>query len=389
VSIKKNILIIAFSHLYKDPRIIRQVKAFKDDYNVYTIGFAPVNDDIPNLLIKYKRNNLVLKLIRLLLSITRLLSAYSTIVQKQYIIDSKVYNTDFEFILCNDVDSLPLGFKISKNIIPIWADLHEFSPREFENKFTWKLYFQPYKYWLCKSFLSRANYITVVCSGIAKEYEKLFNVSVDGIVTNATFYESNLLPNYPGEKIKLIHHGGAMPNRKLDNMVQMMRYLDDNYILYLMLVSNGEAQIEYLESLKRTVNEYKLNVLFLEPVKTELIASTINKFDIGIFILEPVGFNELYALPNKFFEYIQSRLCLAISPNPEMAKIISESKLGVLSDDFTPIKMAKVIANLNRDDIYYYKMNSHDNAFKYSADNNIIFMKEMAIKISNSKKTFS
>lgn len=375
---KKNILIIANSNLDKDPRILRQVRALENEYNIYTIGFTPVKSGITNLVDSFKQNSLFYKLLRMFFSLTGQLKLYSKVVFKQYNLNVELEKINFDLILCNDVDTLPMGFKISKFKIPIWADLHEYSPKEFENDFLWRLYFQPYKRWLCNKYLPLVNYISVVCDGIAREYENNFKVVTNSIITNATFFNPNLGPTSPNDKIKIIHHGAAMPNRRIESMIDMMGYLDDNYELYLMLVVTGPVQQEYISKLKSRANEIHSNIHFLNTVPTNLIASTINKFDIGLYILEAAGFNELYALPNKFFEFIQARLCLAVTPNPEMAAIVNKAGLGIVSPDYNPESMAESIAKLSKDEIFSYKSNTHKQAWEYSADKNLQIMQNIA-----------
>jgi glycosyltransferase involved in cell wall biosynthesis len=375
---KKNILIIANSHLNKDPRILRQVSALENEYHIYTIGFSPVKNDISNLVDLYKQNNIIFKLLRLFFSFTYQFNAYSKIVLNQYKLNEKIKEIKFDLILCNDVDTLPLGFKISENKVPIWVDLHEYSPKEFENNILWRLYYQPYKTWLCSTYLPKVNHISVVCEGIAKEYENNFKITTHTIITNATFFNSELTPSLPKQKIQIIHHGAAMPNRKIESMIEMMHYLDNNYELYLMLVVTGSVQHEYISSLKSRALEISKNIFFLDAVPTNQIAATINKYDIGLYILEASGFNELYALPNKFFEFIQARLCIAVSPNPEMASIVKKSKLGIVSNDHHPENMAKAIAVLSKDEIFEYKSNAHKEAWEYSAEKNLQLMQHIA-----------
>jgi hypothetical protein len=374
---KKNILIIANSHLNKDPRILRQVRALENDYNIYTIGFSSVKSDITNLVDLYKQNNLFFKLLRLFFSITYQFNLYSKIVLKQYVLNSKIKTIKFDLILCNDVDTLQLGFKVSNSKVPIWADLHEYSPKEFENSILWRLYYQPYKTWLCSKFLPKVNHISVVCDGIAKEYENNFQLVTNSIITNATFFNPDLTPTLPSQKIQIIHHGAAMPNRKIESMIEMMNYLDNNYELYLMLVVTGSVQQDYINSLKSKAHVINKNIYFIDPVPTSQISGLINKYDIGLYILEASGFNELYALPNKFFEFIQARLCIAVSPNPEMASIVNISKLGIVSKDHQSENMAKAIADLSKDEIYSYKLNAHKEAWEYSAEKNLLLMQNI------------
>jgi hypothetical protein len=38
----KTVLIISYSPLHRDPRILRQIQALKDKYKIITIGYTPV-----------------------------------------------------------------------------------------------------------------------------------------------------------------------------------------------------------------------------------------------------------------------------------------------------------------------------------------------------------
>lgn len=380
---KKNILIICYSYLHKDPRVLRQVEALKYQNNLYTIGLSPVDNTIPNLLHIYKKNSFLFKILRFVLATLKQFATYSKVVSSQYKLSSSLQNLYFDLVICNDIDAIPLGTSISNNKIPVWVDLHEYSPKEFENSVLWRLYFQSYKIWLCKNYLPKANYISVVCNGIADEYAKNFNISINTIITNAAFYNTDPKPTRPIDTIKIIHHGTAMPNRKIEVMIEMMKYLTDEYELYLMLVVTGEVQLNYYRQLQEKAAHIGKKIFFLETVPTNQISAHLNRFDIGLYILEASGFNELYALPNKFFEFIQARLCLAVSPNPEMASIVKNNQIGIVSDNYTSQSMANSISNLTIDDIYNYKIRTNLIAWEYSANKNMEQMLLIANELMN------
>jgi hypothetical protein len=58
------------------------------------------------------------------------------------------------------------------------------------------------------------------------------------------------------------------------------------------------------------------------------------------------------------YEFIQAKLAIAISPSPEMKKVVEQYDLGVVADDFTPENLANKIKELTRKDILFYKNNS-------------------------------
>ncbi|MBA3286203.1 MAG: hypothetical protein H0U27_14260 [Nitrosopumilus sp.] len=98
------------------------------------------------------------------------------------------------------------------------------------------------------------------------------------------------------------------------------------------------------------------------------IIRIISSYDIGLFLLPPVNFNYTYALPNKFFEFIQARLCIAIGPSEEMKKIVETYNIGIISEDFSAYSLKKVFLSLDKDQILKYKTNCNIAARFTSAD---------------------
>ena len=147
-------------------------------------------------------------------------------------------------------------------------------------------------------------------------------------------------------------------------MIKTMDYLDPRFELNLMLVPTDKR---YFNKLQKMADKRK-NIRILPPVSLKDIVGTLNRYDIGLYLLAPTNFNNLFALPNKFFEFIQARLCIAISPSPEMAKIVRKYELGVVGEDFSPASLAKKISDLTPEDIWYFKNQTHKYARELSAE---------------------
>jgi hypothetical protein len=159
------------------------------------------------------------------------------------------------------------------------------------------------------------------------------------------------------KNIKIVHHGAALPNRKLELMIETMKYLDDSFSLtfYLVVSKNWE---KYYEFLKDKANGINAKVFFNDPVETKEIPIELNKFDIGFFLLPPRNLNYLYALPNKLFEFIQSRLAIVIGPSIEMKSIVDKYNIGIVGDSFEPQDIAKRIKSTSIDELSEFKRNS-------------------------------
>ncbi len=363
------ILVLCFSDLKRDPRVFRQLLALttKQKYKIYAAGWAdPEVDSIEYINLPKFHGT---KLSKLTSAINLKLSNY-----ERYYWNNKNHNTayqilktyKFDLILANDIDALPLSVKIaSEHNAKLIYDAHEYTPREFENNWKWRFFYQKYKTYLCKTYLPLTDAMITVCDGIAQEYNKHFNVN-PVIITNAPNYV-NLSPNpVAGNKIKIIHHGAALPARNLELMIEMTKYLDDRFELDFMLVANNYS---YLNELKKRARNYQ-NINFVEPVAMPEIAQKINSYDIGLFILPPNNFNYAMALPNKLFEFIQARLMIAIGPSPEMAKYVTQYDLGIIAKDFSPKIMANELNKLTISQIMQFKANSNSIAKQLSFEEN-------------------
>ncbi|PYC37323.1 hypothetical protein DMX08_13595 [Pseudomonas protegens] len=163
-------------------------------------------------------------------------------------------------------------------------------------------------------------------------------------------------------------------------MIEMMDYLDERFTLDLMLVDNGSGYLETLKKMAAKNNKIK----FRPPVDMKKISFEINNYDIGLFLLPPVNFNYKYALPNKFFEFIQARLAIAIGPSDEMARLTKKYNLGIISDDFSPKNMAHKLSQLTSKDIYRMKESANLAAKDLNGDSTKNFIFDTVKKLLNS-----
>jgi glycosyltransferase involved in cell wall biosynthesis len=254
-----------------------------------------------------------------------------------------------------------MGIKKNAKVI---LDLHEYSPRQHDNLIM-DLLFKKFRVYFFKRYLKQCDLILTVSDGIAQEYQKNFGV-LPIIITNASPYKEIQPRLVDPDNIKMIHHGDTSPARKLEKMIEIMKYTEPRFSLYFMLI---KTDLNYYNKLKKMAGNIH-NVHFIDPVPMNRIVDTINQFDIGLFLLEPFSFNAVMALPNKFFEFVQARLALAIGPSPEMIKLVKKFDLGIISDDFSPKSMAKLLNNLSAEKIQYYKDQSHRSAYELSSKKN-------------------
>lgn len=119
------------------------------------------------------------------------------------------------------------------------------------------------------------------------------------------------------------------------------------------------------------------NVRLIPPVKLREIVPFTNSYHIGVFLVPPSNFNLEFTLPNKFFEFIQARLVVAIGPSIEMSKLVKKYDCGIISENFTPHSLAQKLNKLTPEKIIYYKKQSHKAAQVLNADTNKIYVNKI------------
>jgi hypothetical protein len=367
----RKVLILSFSDLSTDPRVNRQISIFSKVYKVYAAGYnCPKLEGITFINLIPKFNSVLKKIGKLLLLISQQFhSGYwdSRIVNHIERIKSGLGTSTLDLIYANDISSLPLALKLGRSYqCKVIFDAHEYSPREWEDKLTWRLTYQPYITYLCKTYISQADLVITVGQRIADEYQNQFGIDKVHVILNAPPQQKELNPsNIDPSNIRLIHHGAAIKSRKLERMIEMMDHLDDCYSLDLMLVP---SDVNYLNGIKKKAKSKK--VTFIEPVPMEDIAKKINEYDIGVYILdESNNFNNQNAMPNKFFEFIQAALAIAIAPSPEMKLLVEKYGLGVVAKSFDSKSLAKKINELTVSKLKQFKSNAKQAAEILNAEN--------------------
>jgi hypothetical protein len=361
----KHILILSFSEISRDPRVSRQLATLAGRYQVTVIGYGELA--MSGVRMVTIAANVPSLRSRLAAAWKLLLGSYEAFYWgESNVREALIRGQDIpcDLVLANDLDSLPLALRLADGR-PVVCDAHEYAPREFEDNVLWRLFFMRFKEFLCRKYLPRCARVTTVCRGIADEYLKHFGVLPE-VVTNASDYvESSPSPVESGQ-IRLIHHGGANPSRCIELMIRMMEYLDERFSLTLMLMANDPA---YYDRLKRLASG-NARIIFRDPVPFSAIVATLNSYDMGVYILKPNSFNNRHALPNKFFEFIQARLAVAIGPSPEMAGIVKEYDLGIVAADFNPETLAGSLNTLTREQVEHHKNRSHQAALALSSEAN-------------------
>lgn len=377
----KNILIISYSPLHRDPRIIRQIETFKDSYNIETIGYTDANiENVKYFEVKYSVCNSIIEKLKKFADIA-ILHKHDKVIEKTYSLQSLLFN-DYktpDVIIGNDWTGLYTAVYLKEHFnwnCKIYFDSHEYFPK-YKESLMYKIRLEPLILHTLKKCKNDFDVMSTVCPTLAKMYECFYNKPAETvkIVTNAPAYLEELSPKSVSEgKIKLIHHGVASRERNLELMIDLMEFLpSEKYELDFMLVSLDRKYYNYLVNRAKKFN----NIHFLEPVEFSEIPKVINNYDIGLFILNNKHMNYKYALPNKFFEFVQARLAIAVGDSPEMRTYLEKYQLGVAAKTNTAKDMANEILKLTPEKIMDYKNNSHIYAKELSYEKNKIVLTDI------------
>jgi hypothetical protein len=350
----KRVLIISFSNLATDPRVHRQIVLLAAKYRIVAAGTGPSKvEGVEYVPIPQTPRPLHAKVLGALHLKLRQHEQYYWADRRVQACLTALANVRADIIIANDLATLPLALTLAKGA-KVFFDAHEYAPREYEDRLQWRFFFQKYNDQMCRAYLPKADAMFTVCQSIADEYRSNYGVAPI-VITNAPPYHDLTPRSTAAGRIRIVHHGVTISSRRIELMIEAMDFLDERFELDLMLIPNASS---YFRSLERAAAT-RPRVRIVPPVPMTELPRHLNQYDIGLFLLPPTNFNYQHALPNKFFEFVQGRLAIAIGPSPEMARLVRQYDCGIVADDFTPLALAERLGELSAERIDHFKQRSH------------------------------
>jgi hypothetical protein len=371
---KKKILCISLSPIHADARVLRQISVLAEFGDVTTIGFGPcptgstTHIEVPaNLTTLPQTISGVLNL-----GLKRMKASELAAPAVKFAMTA-LRGKKFDLVVANEARVLALADRVAQGS-PVWADLHEWAPEERTHILSWRLLVAPLMTYLCKTYLPRVAATTTVCKSIAELYETHFGVATRVMRNSGPFQYLEPTPVAPG-KIRLVHSGAAIHGRDLETTIDVVKALDERYTLDFYLVPGGDGG-----AYMRTITERAADcdrIRFLDPVKPHELPATLNQYDVGVFWIPPTHTNARFTLPNKFFDYVQARLAIAVGPTVEMERLVHEFDLGVVSTGFTTAECLASFAGLTEESIVRFKTNANNSARELSFDSDANVAREI------------
>jgi hypothetical protein len=377
------ILSISYSELTRDARVLRQIDALSRHGEVTTLGYG---DKPAGATHHLQVATGLASLPQTPSGVARLatrrlraaeLAAPGLAAGRHLVEQHLTGNEPIDLVVANDARALPLAHQAARGA-PVWADMHEWAAEEFSHVTSWRLLVAPLMEHLCQIYLPRSAAVTTVCDSLAERYTQRYGVEC-AVVRNAGPWVDLQPSPVQGGLLRMAHSGGAIPGRNIEMLIDATKRLP-HVTLDLFLVPAGDGG-RYLRELQKRAGDCN-RVTLREPVAPAQLPYALNEFDVGAFCMPPINVNAEFALPNKFFDFVQARLAQAVGPAKEMARLVRAHDLGVVSDDFGVDAFVRALSQLDGEAIERAKQASHAAAHELSSEADVAVVDTIVGKLT-------
>lgn len=253
-----------------------------------------------------------------------------------------------DIIVANDLDTLPAchfasklrGKKLIIDLHELFTEVPEVVNRPKVQQFWAKI--ESY-------FIPKHHRIITVCKSIADYYEEKYETKV-AVVRNIPMkkklYQEG---DKSDQQMVLLYQGAINLGRGIETMVEMMTYLPNHYILWIIGSGDLSKAIEDQISTLQLQNRIKL---FGRKEPSELKKIT-PQAHLGLSLEENLGLNYYYALPNKLFDYLHADVPMLVSAFPEMSAIVNQYNVGYTRKSTSAKGLALEIEAIAKDKTTY------------------------------------
>lgn len=320
------VLASVFSNLYTDQRVEKVCRTLHENgYEVQLIGNTW--DGAPEMHRPYRFS-------RILVKSRKLRFAYLEFNKKLY--HELLKNADKNTILlANDLDALLPNYLVSKRLnIPLVFDSHEIFTEMPSVQGRWVQ-----RVWriLERNLVPKIKFMMTESESYAEWFKEKYAVSP--VVVR------NIPRQIPSPKIlvenkvkKILYQGAINQSRGIPQAIFATKFLENTK---LVIAGDGPKRKEY--EAMTTAENLSEKVEFLGRLSPSALREITATADVGLSIEENGGVSYLYSLPNKVSDYIQARVPVVMINFPEMQRVYSQFRVGVLTDSHDPKILAEKI----------------------------------------------
>jgi glycosyltransferase involved in cell wall biosynthesis len=266
----------------------------------------------------------------------------------------------YDLLVSNDLDTLLPNFLVSKlRKIPLVYDSHEYftGVPEIQNR--------PFVKWVWKRIeklvFPQLKYILTVSDSIAMQYEKDYGIR-PLTVRNCSQKARLIIPfsrdelNLNPDHLLLILQGtGINIDRGGEELVDALAITEE---VSLLIIGSGD-QINFLiDKVKKLGLTDRIK--FITTLPWETLIRYTKSADAGLSLDKNSNLNYNFSLPNKLFDYLSAGIPVIASDLPEISKILTEYKCGIVISEVNKEEISNAIMKLrdNRELLSELKQNS-------------------------------
>ncbi len=272
---------------------------------------------------------------------------------------------------CNDFNALIAGYLASKkNKAKVVYDSHElWSERACRNKTILNRFKRILESYIEKYIIKRCNAVITVSEGIAEELSRRYKIKKPYVIRNLDeikeipSYRNRILLrdklNIPRNAILLVYQGSLADVRGIPELIEAMDKLPNNIHLLLM----GK----YLPDCSRIMLKRNNRIHYIGMISEKDLFNYTTIGDIGIAPIRTVNIlSYKLAFPNKFSQYMNAGLTLALYKTGESEKLVRRCKCGVVFKSGNSRSILSAIENIiDSGNIKRYKKQSRKAFLKY------------------------
>jgi len=182
-------------------------------------------------------------------------------------------------------------------------------------------------------YINKADQVFTVSDSISKSLSDMYGIPRPEVIWNipeATDYTPNTsLRDQIGLSSShrlILHQGQIKKSRGCQVLIEAIGRTDEVHCVFLGGGSEKAAMQDFAKSLA-----LEERIHFLNPVPSNELLGYTSGANIGVSLLEDTCLNHRFALPNKFFEYLQAGIPVIASELPEVSSLVQEYDVGWLA----------------------------------------------------------
>ncbi len=266
--------------------------------------------------------------------------------------------SDCDLWIANDWNMLPVAMKLqAEKGGKILYDSHEFAVDQFPGNKAFRKWQQPLVKAVERDCIGKVDAVTSVSQGICDALANRYQLDPPPVVVRNIPPFTRPKFRKTGDSINLLYQGVICPGRGLEALVASAQYWQDGRSLVLRGPESGAGYLQVLQGLIDELPDPD-RVKLEPPIAFSELITKASEADVGVMLLGGSSVQEIYALPNKIFEYMMAGLAICVSNMPEMARIANEYKTGITVNDLDPQIIAKQINRLDQQLVDQYKLAS-------------------------------